>query len=82
MLPRPDAKTIATIKDAAKKLKGSTRRAFQAQVLLDYCDGNVSHAKTLFGRNQPTLRRAFQEREIGEMIPDRHRPGRTTFSEK
>jgi hypothetical protein len=82
MLSRPDAQTIATIKDAGKKLQGSTRRAFQAQVVLDYCDGNVSHAKTLFGWNQPTLRRALQERETGEMIPDRHRPGRTTFSEK
>jgi len=82
MLPRPDATTILTVKDAAKKLKGSLRRAFQAQVVLDHCDGNISHAKTLFGWNQPTIRRALQERETGEIIPDRQRPGRTTFSEK
>jgi len=82
MLDRPDPKTIATIKDAANKLQGSTRRAFQAQVVLDHCNGNISHAKTLFGWNQPTIRRALRERETGEIIPDRQRKGRTTFSEK
>jgi hypothetical protein len=82
MLDRPDAKTIATIKDAARKLKGADRRAFQAQVVIDHCHGNVSHAKTLFGWNQPTIRRALQERETGEVIPDAPRPGRMTFSEK
>jgi hypothetical protein len=82
MLDRPDAKTIATIKDAARKLKGANRRAFQAQVVIDHCNGNVSHAKTLFGWNQPTIRWAFRERETGEVIPDAHRPGRTSFSKK
>ena len=82
MLPRPDLKTIATIKDGAKKLKGALRRAFQAQVVLDYCDGNLSHAKTVFGWNPPTLRRALCERETGEIIPDAPRKGRDTFSEK
>jgi len=82
MLDRPDPKTIATIKDAADKLNGVGRRAFQAQVVLDHCNGNISHAKTLFGWNQPTLRRALHERETGEIIPDRPRKGRTTFSEK
>jgi len=82
MLDRPDVKTIATIKDAARKLKGADRRAFQAQVVIDHCNGNVSHAKTLFGWNQPTIRRALRERETGEIIPDAPRPGRATFSEK
>jgi len=82
MLPRPDEKTIRTIKDAAKKLKGVLRRAFQAQVVFDYCDGNISHTKTVFGRNQPTIQRALCERETGEIIPDAPRKGRDTFSEK
>jgi hypothetical protein len=82
MLPRPDAKAIATIKDAARKLKGATRRAFQAQVVIDHCNGNISHTKTLFGWNQPTIRRAMQERDTGVIIPDKPRKGRTTFSEK
>jgi hypothetical protein len=82
MLPRPDPKTIDTIKDAARKLKGESRRAFQAQVVLDHCNGNTSHAKTLFGWDQPTTRKALQERETGETIPDKQRKGRTSFSEK
>jgi hypothetical protein len=82
MLPRPDATTIATIRDAARKLQGARRRAFQAQVVIDHCNGNVSHAKTVFGWNQPTINRALQERETGEIIPDAQRPGRDSFSEK
>ena len=82
MLPRPDLKTINTIKDAARKLKGALRRAFQAQVVLDYCNGNTSHAKTLFGWDQPTTRKALLERKTKKIIPDKPRKGRTSFSEK
>jgi hypothetical protein len=82
MLPRPDVKTIDTIKDAARKLKGVLRRAFQAQVVVDHCNGNTSHAKTLFGWSQPATRRALQERETGKIIPDKPRDGRTSFSKK
>lgn len=82
MLPRPPAPTIATIKDAAAKLTGSTRRSFQAQVVLDHCNGNTSHAKTLFGWGQSTLRKALQERETGTIIPDAPRSGRTSYSKK
>ena len=31
---------IASFKDAARKLTGAKRRAFQAQVTLDYLDGS------------------------------------------
>ena len=82
MLPRPDLKTIDTIKDAASKLKGAARRAFQAQVVLDHCNGNTSHAKTLFGWDQPTTRKALHEHKTGKIIPDEPRKGRTSFSEK
>ena len=77
MLPRPDLKTINTIKDAARKLKGAIRRAFQAQVVRDHCNGNTSHAKTLFGWDQPTAQKALHEREKGEIIPDKPRKERT-----
>ena len=33
---------IASFKDAARKLTGPKRRAFQAQVTLDYLDGSNS----------------------------------------
>jgi hypothetical protein len=32
---------IASFKDAARKLTGPKRRAFEAQVTLDYLDGNI-----------------------------------------
>lgn len=40
---------IATIKDAASKLTGAKRRAFQAQVALDYLDGRPRRAERVFG---------------------------------
>jgi len=70
MLPRPDPQHIDTIKYAANLLTGSIRRAFQAQVVLDYCQDNTSHAKTLFGCGQTTLRKALAERESGTTIPE------------
>jgi len=82
MLPRPDQTHIDTIKYAADLLSGSVRRAFQAQVVLDYCQGNTSHAKTLFGWGQTTLRKAITERESGTIIPDAPRKGRTSYCEK
>jgi hypothetical protein len=40
---------ITTIKDAAKKLTGSKRRAFQAQVDIDYLSSNPRLAEKTFG---------------------------------
>jgi len=81
MLPRPDQKTIDTIKHAANLLSGASRRAFQAQTVIDHCNGNLSHAKTLFGWHQGTIRRALLERETGETIPDQCGRGRKSFME-
>ena len=36
---------ISTIKDAARKLTGAKRRAFQARVTLDYLGGNARKAE-------------------------------------
>ena len=45
---------IASFKDAARKLTGPKRRAFEAQVTLDYLDGNIWKAeKCLAGRTTP-----------------------------
>ncbi len=81
MLPRPDQKTIDTIKHAASLLSGAARRAFQAQATLDHCNGNFSHAKTLFGWHQETLSRAFLEREQGEAISDKPGRGRPKYTD-
>ena len=81
MLPRPDQKTIDTIKHAANLLSGATRRAFQAQTVLDHCNGNLSFAKTLFGWHPEPLRRALLERKNGVPIPDQPGRGRKKLSE-
>jgi DNA-directed RNA polymerase subunit F len=81
MLPRPDPTTIDTIKHAADLLSGAARRTFQAQTVLDHCNGNLSHAKTLFGWHQETLRRALLEREKGEPLPDRTGRGRKRIAD-
>jgi hypothetical protein len=81
MLPRPDQKTIDTINHAANLLSGAARRAFQAQTVLDHCNGNLRHAKTLFGWRLETLRRALLEKEKGEPIPDQAGRGRKKLTE-
>ena len=81
MLPRPDPKTIATIKHAASLLSGAERRAFQAQTVLDHCNGNLSQAKTLFGWHQETVQRGLLERKRGKAIPDRKGRGRKKITE-
>src|SRR5262249_62367351 len=46
---------IATIKDAAQKLTGAKRRAFQAQVVLDDLNGSARRAETVFGWARRTV---------------------------
>jgi Rhodopirellula transposase. len=81
MLPRPDQKTIDTIKLAASLLSRPARRAFQAQTVLDHCNGNLSLAKTLFGWHQETVSRGLLELEQGEAIADKPGRGRKKTTE-
>ena len=81
MLPRPDPKTIDTIKHAADLLSGAERRAFQAQAVIDHCNRNLSQAKTLFGWHQETVRRGLLERKKGKVIPDQPGRGRKKMTE-
>jgi len=76
MLPRPDQKTIETIKHASNLLSGAARRAFQSQAVIDHCDDNLRHAKTLFGWHRETLQRGLLEKEMGEQIADQKGRGR------
>ena len=82
MLPRPDQKTIQTIRNAAQKMNRIDRRHFQAQVVLDHCNGNTSQARVLFGWDQRTTRKALLEKKKGETIADKQRSGRKCFSIK
>ena len=56
---------IASFKDAARKLTGPKRRAFQAQVTLDYLDGSVWRAERVFGWSHVTVTLGLNELRTG-----------------
>ena len=56
---------IATIKDAAGKLTGAKRRAFQAQVTVDYLAGSPRRAETVFGWYRKTVELGLNELRTG-----------------
>src|SRR3954451_19480413 len=56
---------IASFKDAARKLTGDKRRAFQAQVTLDYLGGNAWKAERVFGWSHPTVTLGLNELRTG-----------------
>ncbi len=56
---------IASFKDAARKLTGPKRRAFEAQVTLDYLGGNVWKAERVFGWSHHTVTLGLNELRTG-----------------
>jgi Rhodopirellula transposase DDE domain len=56
---------IASFKDAARKLTGPKRRAFQAQVTLDYLDGSGWKAERVFGWSHHTVTLGLNELRTG-----------------
>jgi len=58
-------KHIATIKDASKKLTGPKRRAFQAQVTIDYLKSNARLAERVFGWDRNTVALGLHELRTG-----------------
>ena len=59
------AQHIKTIKDAAKKLTGVKRRAFQAQVAIDYLNSKPHLADKTFGRDRRTVALGLNELRTG-----------------
>ena len=60
---------VATIKDAAAKLTGHHRRAFQAKVTRDYLGGSARRAETVFGWSRETVQRGLQETQGLRELP-------------
>ena len=58
---------IVSFKDAARKLTGAKRRAFQAQVTLDYLDGSVWKAERVFGWSHHTVALGLNELRTGSL---------------
>jgi Rhodopirellula transposase DDE domain len=56
---------IASFKDAARKLTGPKRRAFEAQVTRDYFDGNIGKAEEVFGWSHHTVALGLNELRTG-----------------
>jgi len=56
---------MVTIKDAAQKLTGAKRRAFQARVTLDYLHGSARRAETVFGWARRTVILGLHELRTG-----------------
>jgi len=59
------AQHIKTIKDAAKKLTGAKRRAFQAQVAIDYLSSKPHLAEKTFGWDRRTVALGLNELRTG-----------------
>ena len=63
-------KTIETMRDAAGKLTGPKRRAFEARVSLDYLVGDARLTETVFGWSRHTVAKGIKELNSGRVIPD------------
>src|SRR5436309_12417232 len=70
MMDKLTVQTLSTIKLAAKKLSGSKRRAFQAQVTKDYLGGSGRRAERVFGWSRTTVEKGLRELETGIMCID------------
>ena len=56
---------IASFQDAARKLTGPKRRAFEAQVTRDYLGGNIWKAEKVFGWSHKTVELGLNELRTG-----------------
>jgi len=59
------ASQIADLRLAASKMTGPTRRTFQAEMTLKYCQGNPLEAETVFGWGRCTVALGLSERRTG-----------------
>ena len=61
------ASQIADLRLAASTMTGPTRRAFQAEMTLKYCQGNPLQAATVVGWGRHTVALGLSERRTGIM---------------
>jgi hypothetical protein len=69
-MPTLSKQYIATIKNAAKKLTGVKRRAFEAQVTLDYFDAKAYLAEQAIGWDRKTIELGLNELRTGIVCVD------------
>ena len=61
----PTPQQIADLRLAASQMSGATRRAFQAEMALKYCDGNARRAEDVFGWGRHTIEVGLAEKRTG-----------------
>ena len=65
--PLPGPEQIADVRLAASKMTGATRRAFEAEMTMNYCGGNARQAAGVFGWGRHTVELGLAERRTGIM---------------
>ena len=61
----PTPQQIADLRLAASHMTGATRRAFQAEMTLKYCEGNARRAETVFGWGRQNIEVGLAEKRTG-----------------
>ena len=80
----PTPQQIADLRLAASHMTGATRRAFQAEMTLKYCDGNARRAEEVFGWGRQTVEVGLAEKRTGMACLSLHAAfsGRPRWEEK
>jgi len=60
-----EASHLEDIRLASSKMKGSERRAFQAEMALKYCSGSARCAEDIFGWSREAVRLGLHEKRTG-----------------
>src|SRR5215813_2284671 len=63
---------IADLRLAASQMTGATRRAFQAEMALKYCDGNARRAEDIFGWGRHNIAVGLAEKRTGLVCRSLH----------
>ena len=61
----PTPQQIADLRLAASQMTGATRRAFQAEMALKYCDGSARRAEAVFGWGRQNIEVGLAEKRTG-----------------
>jgi hypothetical protein len=61
----PMPQQMADLRLAASHMTGATRRAFQAEMTLKYCDGNARCAEEVLGWGRPNIAVGLAEKRTG-----------------
>ena len=80
----PTPQQIADLRLAASQMTGATRRSFQAEMALKYCDGNARRAETVFGWGRHNVEVGLAEKRTGIECLSLHAAfsGRSRWEEK